>query len=59
MSVTCPKCFSEDAFFNGVCYECPDCDYEWGGVDFDESDDLDEDWPFLIAVDTNRTTAII
>ena len=42
MSVTCPKCFSEDAFFNGVCYECPDCDYEWGGVDFDESEDCNE-----------------
>lgn len=26
MNVECPKCGSEDAFFNG---ECPCCDYEW------------------------------
>lgn len=29
MTIECPKCGSEDAFFNGVCYECPTCDYEW------------------------------
>ncbi len=25
----CPKCSMENAYFNGVCYECPDCDYKW------------------------------
>ena len=29
MNVECPKCGSEDAYFNGECYECPCCDYEW------------------------------
>ena len=31
MEIVCPNCGSEDAFFNGVCYECPDCDYTWTG----------------------------
>jgi hypothetical protein len=26
---TCPKCQMENAYFNGVVFECPDCDYEW------------------------------
>ena len=26
-------CISEGAFFNGVCYECPECDYEWSDAD--------------------------
>lgn len=32
-----PDCGSESAFFNGVCYECPECDKEWGefGIDDD------------------------
>lgn len=25
----CPECHNEDAYHNGVCYECPECDYEW------------------------------
>lgn len=25
----CPKCQSEDAYHNGVCFECPECDHEW------------------------------
>lgn len=29
MNTECPNCGAEDAFFNGVCYECPACDYEW------------------------------
>lgn len=32
LNTECPKCHCEDAFFNGVCYECPNCDYEWGGL---------------------------
>ena len=30
MNTECPKCHSEDAYHNGVTYECPECDYEWG-----------------------------
>lgn len=37
LNVQCPRpeCGSESAFFNGVCYECPECDHEWGefGID--------------------------
>jgi hypothetical protein len=29
MNTTCIKCQEENAYHNGVCYECPDCDYEW------------------------------
>lgn len=35
----CPNCGCEDAYHNGVCYECPDCGEEWG----EESDVYDED----------------
>lgn len=35
MEIKCPKCGCEDAYHNGVCYECPDCGYTW-------SDDNDE-----------------
>jgi len=30
MNIVCPKCQEEDAYFNRVNYECPNCDYEWG-----------------------------
>lgn len=43
MTVTCPKCLCEDAYFNGVCYECPNCDYEWDAVNFEDTDGFDED----------------
>jgi len=33
LNVDCPKCGSESAYHNGVCYECPNCDHEWGGID--------------------------
>ena len=29
MNVECPRCASESAYFDGVKYVCPDCDYEW------------------------------
>ena len=28
-TVTCLSCDNENAFFNGVNYECPDCNSEW------------------------------
>lgn len=28
----CPKCGSEDAYFNGISWECPNCNYTWGGI---------------------------
>lgn len=42
---SCPNCGSESAYFNGVCYECPDCDHEWGEIELenDDEDDNDED----------------
>ena len=37
MNVECPKCGAEDAFFNGVCYECPCCEHEWNAdIDFED-----------------------
>ena len=27
--LTCPACFSTNAYFDGVMYICPDCMYEW------------------------------
>ena len=26
---TCPSCDMDNAYFDGVVYVCPDCDYEW------------------------------
>lgn len=37
MEVVCPNCDCEDAYFNGRCYECPNCGYHW--TDDDEEDD--------------------
>ena len=36
------NCEHENAFFNGVCYECPECDYEWGEIETDENEDDEE-----------------
>ena len=30
MNEECPFCHREDAYHNGVCYYCPNCDREWG-----------------------------
>ena len=27
--MTCPRCGMENAYFDGVVFICPDCDYEW------------------------------
>lgn len=29
MNIQCPECTLEDAYFNGVCYYCPDCGCTW------------------------------
>lgn len=39
MEVQCPECFSEEAYHNGICYECPDCGYTWGDGNEDDWDD--------------------
>ena len=38
MNVTCPFCGSEDAYYNGVKYECPECDRTWDDEDEDEDE---------------------
>jgi|GEM_PF-3156275 hypothetical protein len=47
MSVQCPNpdCLSEDAYFNGVCYECPDCETKWhanGSELLEDNDSFDD-----------------
>lgn len=37
----CPDCFEENAFFNGICYVCPECGYEWGYDDDEEEEEED------------------
>ena len=49
MNTECPKCGSEDAFFNGECYVCPCCDYEWEA----DNCELEECEYYLL---TNRIT---
>ena len=47
----CPKCGMENAFFNTVCYECPDCDFEWGDIDDEDNDDLEDEKQKEIDID--------
>jgi len=54
-TVTCPACDNENAYFDGVLYTCPDCDYEWpfDGLPIDQQsfddDDIDKEaYKFLI-----------
>jgi len=42
MNVTCPKCLMENAYYNGRCYECPDCDYQWDTIELEDDEDLVE-----------------
>lgn len=44
---TCPKCQMENAYYDGVVFVCPDCDYEWSDnteitLSNDESEDYSE-----------------
>ena len=36
---SCPSCGGETAYFNGMSYECPECDYKWGVTDEENDDD--------------------
>lgn len=48
-TTTCPQCQMGNAYFNGLVYQCPDCDYEWldnlknySSSDYSIFDDLSE-----------------
>ena len=43
-NTTCPYCESENAFHNGVNYECPDCDTAYDESGRLSSDDEDNDY---------------
>jgi len=46
-TVTCPACDNENAYFDGLLYTCPDCDYEWPfhGLKIDQqSSDKDDSY---------------
>lgn len=38
----CIACGMDSAYFNGLQYECPDCDHVWNAAGFDP-DDLEDD----------------
>jgi uncharacterized Zn ribbon protein len=44
MEIHCPACGCEDAYHNGVCYECPECNHEWVDEWVDEWEDEPEEW---------------
>ncbi len=35
----CPACGSENIYFDGIMYICPDCNYETGGEEQDTAED--------------------
>lgn len=43
-TVHCDVCGQDNAYYNGVCYECPDCGNEWGENEYEESDDDSEEY---------------
>jgi len=44
LTTECPECFNENAYFNGLNYECPDCGYEWDNVNgFVNNNDWDKE----------------
>lgn len=39
MTTECPNCGKDNAYHNGICYVCPDCNTEWDdelGINDDE-----------------------
>lgn len=42
LNVNCPNCGSENAYHNGVEFECPECDHIWGALDEDDFDEEDD-----------------
>jgi len=44
MTSECIYCEMENAYHNGVCYECPDCGKEWDdGMNFDKEEEYDDE----------------
>jgi hypothetical protein len=43
LNCTCQYCDNENAYHNGVNYECPDCDSEWDNNDNLLNGDFDDD----------------
>jgi hypothetical protein len=39
----CPNCGDENAYHNGLAYECPDCGYEWDSVVSNHFEDAIQD----------------
>lgn len=42
MEVNCPSCSYDNAYFDGVNYVCPDCDYTWGDKHISQIDTADD-----------------
>lgn len=36
--IECPNCGGENAYCNGLEYECPDCGYVWDCEEIDEAE---------------------
>lgn len=45
MNTECPNCGHDNAYHNGICYDCPDCGYRWDdGLDkFDDESNEDDE----------------
>lgn len=41
-TTTCRRCGAEGAYFDGWCYVCEECGYEWGDQEIDDDDDDDD-----------------
>ena len=46
LNTDCPICGSENAYFNGVEYECPDCGKTWPCSVIPEDDSEEDDNDF-------------
>lgn len=43
LNIECPKCGMENAYFNGLQFECPDCNHTWGELSEDQIEEYEED----------------